>query len=190
MPFPYVCCATSSPSLWRPPPSPRISSEPSPRSWTATPWSLPPATPRFGCVFTASIPRRNQDGGREARAFTSDLALFQSVTVLERDIDRYGRVVGDVRLTDGRVLNREIIRTGHGWWYQRYAPLSTDLQKLEAEARLYRRGIWSGWTSPEAPWQWRKQVKEATHSRTRYRRRSEPRSLRRSPPRSERRSLR
>jgi endonuclease YncB( thermonuclease family) len=41
--------------------------------------------------------------------------------------DRYGRLVGEVLLPDGRSLNRELIRAGLAWWYRSYAPKDTPL---------------------------------------------------------------
>ena len=52
------------------------------------------------------------------------------------DRDRYGRVVADVVLPDGRNLNRELVRAGLAWWFRRYAPSDQELECLEHEARL------------------------------------------------------
>lgn len=73
-----------------------------------------------------------------------------------RDTDRYGRVVGEVLLPDGRSLNRELVRAGLAWWYRQYAPTDTLLAQLEAEARAAHQGLWSD-PAPVPPWAWRKQ---------------------------------
>jgi micrococcal nuclease len=88
-------------------------------------------------------PERRQAFGTRARQFTADLAFKQQVTVLVRDTDRYGRVVGEMLLPSGRHLNRELVRAGLAWWYRKYAPNDTTLARLEAEARQAKRGLWS-----------------------------------------------
>jgi len=72
-----------------------------------------------------------------------------------RDIDRYGRTVGEVVLPDGRSLNRELVRAGLAWWYQHYAPHDQDLERLEQQARAARRDLWAD-KDPVAPWEWRR----------------------------------
>jgi endonuclease YncB( thermonuclease family) len=56
---------------------------------------------------------------------------------------------------DGRNLNREIVRAGLAWRFERYAHHDTVLRDLEREARGARRGLWA---DPQAvpPWEWRK----------------------------------
>jgi hypothetical protein len=81
------------------------------------------------------------------------------VTVVVHTIDRYGRLVGEVLLPDGRSLNRELVRTGLAWWYRPYAPNDPTLAQLEAEARTAKRGLWAD-AQPVPPWQWRKGDRE------------------------------
>jgi endonuclease YncB( thermonuclease family) len=100
-------------------------------------------------------PESKQAFGTRARQFTSELAFNQLVTVLVRDTDRYGRLVGEVILPDGRSLNQELVRAGYAWWYKQYAPKDTMLEQLEAEARQAKSGLWAD-PHPIAPWEWRK----------------------------------
>jgi micrococcal nuclease len=60
-------------------------------------------------------PERQQPFGTRARQYTGELAFNQVVTVLVRDTDRYGRMVGEVLLPDGRSLNQELVRAGLAW---------------------------------------------------------------------------
>jgi endonuclease YncB( thermonuclease family) len=60
-------------------------------------------------------PEKAQAFGTQARKFTSDLAFQRDVTVQIRATDRYGRLVGDVLLPDGRSLNQELVRAGLAW---------------------------------------------------------------------------
>jgi micrococcal nuclease len=63
-------------------------------------------------------PEKAQSFGTQARKFTSDMVFQQTVTIIVQDTDRYGRLVGDVLLPDGRSLNQELVRAGMAWWYR------------------------------------------------------------------------
>ena len=130
-------------------------------------------------LYGVDAPEKTQAGGAESAAFTEKLALNQPAILVERAIDRYGRVVCDVMLSDGRLLNEEIVRAGHGWWYERYAPLSTGLRVLESEARAQRRGLWAD-LHPQAPWEWRKEEQTAPTLVSKRTRRTEARTQRRA----------
>lgn len=99
-------------------------------------------------------PEKAQAFGTRARQFTADLVHRHTITVQVRDTDRYGRLVAEVLLSDGRSLNRELVRAGMAWWYRQYAPGDTELARLEADARESQRGLWS---DPHAvtPWDFR-----------------------------------
>ena len=72
-----------------------------------------------------------------------------------RDVDRYKRTVAEIILPDGRNLNRELVRAGLAWWYQRYARHEPVLAELEVEARAAQRGLWAD-RNPIPPWEFRK----------------------------------
>jgi endonuclease YncB( thermonuclease family) len=99
-------------------------------------------------------PESTQAFGIRARQFASALAFQQVVTVLVRDTDRSGDVVGEVLFPDGRSLSQELVKAGMAWWSRQSAPYETPLQWLEEEARQEERGLWS---DPHAvpPWKWR-----------------------------------
>ena len=99
-------------------------------------------------------PERGQPYSRQAKEFTADAVFGKTVTARVMDIDRYGRVVAEVFLPDGRSLNREIVRAGFAWWYRKYAPNDRQLERLEAEAKQARRGQWAD-AIPSPPWLWR-----------------------------------
>ena len=100
-------------------------------------------------------PEKAQAFGTQARKFTGDMVFQQTVTVIVHDTDRYGRLVGEVLLPDGRSLNQELVKAGMAWWYRQYAPNDTTLAQLEAEARTAKRGLWAD-ANPVPPWEWRK----------------------------------
>lgn len=100
-------------------------------------------------------PEKGQPYGKKARQATAGLVFRQEVTVQPREKDRYGRTIGDVRLSDGRILNHELVKDGWCWWYRKYAPKDTELEQLETEARAAGRGIWND-PAPIPPWIYRK----------------------------------
>ncbi|MBX9689843.1 MAG: thermonuclease family protein [Candidatus Obscuribacterales bacterium] len=101
-------------------------------------------------------PEKRQAFGTKARTFTAELCFSREVNVEPEAKDRYGRTVAKVILEDGRCLNRELLAAGLAWWYRRYAPGDTELQRLEESARLGRQGLWSD-PLATAPWVYRKQ---------------------------------
>jgi endonuclease YncB( thermonuclease family) len=106
-------------------------------------------------LYGIDSPEKAQAFGTQARKFTSDLVFQRDVTVVVHTTDRYGRLVGEVLLPDGRSLNQELVRAGLAWWYRPYAPNDPTLAQLEAEARTAKRGLWAD-AQPVPPWQWRK----------------------------------
>lgn len=67
-----------------------------------------------------------------------------------KELDKYGRSVGDVLLIDGRSLNQELVRAGLAWWYRKYSD-DKALADLEADARRRRTRLWSD-QDPVPPW--------------------------------------
>ena len=81
------------------------------------------------------------------------LAFGKEVTVQIFGHDKYGRTLGDVRLPDGAVLNRELVTAGLAWWYEKYSN-DVALRDLQEEARRAKRGLWI-YPDPVAPSEWR-----------------------------------
>jgi micrococcal nuclease len=105
--------------------------------------------------------------GREAAAFTKQLALGADVTVYldekARSRDRYGRLLAYIELPDGRFLNEQLLLDGYAYadrrfrhgYYQKY-------QQLEASARALKAGLWAHVTPAQMPpWRQRKQPVDA-----------------------------
>jgi endonuclease YncB( thermonuclease family) len=76
------------------------------------------------------------------------------VTVSYSKKDRYGRILGEVQLPSGKVLNEELLRAGYAWHYTQYSK-DRKLAALEQEAREAGRGLWRE-RDPEPPWEFRK----------------------------------
>lgn len=99
-------------------------------------------------------PEKRQDFGTKAQQFTSDMVFGQLVSLVVHDIDRYGRTVGEIILPDGRNLGYELVKAGFAWHYTAYSK-DPELARLEAEARLEKRGLWAD-PAPVAPWEFRR----------------------------------
>jgi endonuclease YncB( thermonuclease family) len=70
-------------------------------------------------LWGIDCPESKQPFGTRAKQFTGDSAFGKEVSVRVRDVDRYKRTVAEVILPDGRNLNRELVRAGLAWRYQR-----------------------------------------------------------------------
>ena len=107
-------------------------------------------------LFGIDCPEKKQAFGQRAKQFTSGMIFGQEVTVREKGHDRYGRMVGEIFLEDGRSLNHELVRAGMAWWYRQFSPKDAVLEALEKAAQAKKLGLWSD-PNPIPPWNWRKQ---------------------------------
>ncbi len=106
-------------------------------------------------------PEKKQAFGTKAKEFTSDLVFGKDVKVISRGTDRYGRVLGEVILEDGRSLNKELLKNGYAWWYEQYAKKEIDLKNLQEQARRDSIGLWKD-KEAIAPWEFRKASRQLT----------------------------
>jgi endonuclease YncB( thermonuclease family) len=88
--------------------------------------------------------------GQRAALALQDLIGRRTVTCDERDVDRYGRIVGRC-LVDDLDINEWLVAQGLALAYRRY---SRDYVAAENDARAAGRGMWAG--SFEPPWEWRR----------------------------------
>jgi len=98
-------------------------------------------------------PETSQPGGRVATKASRRYVSGKNVRVEVEDIGRYGRAVARV-IVQGGDLGAMLIRDGHGWYYEQYAPSETEYARLQRQARNARRGLWSR-PNPTPPWEWR-----------------------------------
>jgi len=103
-------------------------------------------------------PEKTQAFGTKAKEFTSELCFGKTVEVDERGHDRYGRTIAEVKLSDGRDLNQELVRSGMAWWYRKFAAKDETLENLEEDARKRKVGLWSD-PKAEPPWEFRDKKK-------------------------------
>lgn len=99
-------------------------------------------------------PEKAQAFGSKAKQYTSGLCFGKVVSVEEHGHDRYGRTIGEIKTSDGKDVNHELVGAGLAWWYRKYAPKDTVLQELEEGARREKRGLWAD-PDPVAPWDFR-----------------------------------
>ncbi len=111
-------------------------------------------------LFGIDCPEKRQPFGAAAKTFASVAAFGKVVKATVKDTDQYGRLVAEVELPDGKILNQELVRAGLAWWYKRYAPDEAELGELEQEAKLARAGLWKD-SQPTAPWAFRRTEKIA-----------------------------
>ncbi len=100
-------------------------------------------------------PESAQPYGQQAARYTTRRTLGRRVTLEVTDRDRYGRLVGIVRLPDGGSLNEALVAAGLAWWYRTYAPDDATLRRAEQQARDAQRGLWSR-AGAVPPWEWRR----------------------------------
>lgn len=108
-------------------------------------------------LYGIDTPEYRQAYSNKAKQFTRRLAHKEVVTVEEKDVDRYGRIVALV-VSRGKLVNRELVREGLAWYYPKYCrdqPLCGELKRLEGRSRKERRGIWQD-ENPVPPWEWKR----------------------------------
>ena len=113
-------------------------------------------------VFGIDCPERGQPYATRAKEFTRRITYGKKVTVIPKATDDYGRTIAEVILPDGRNLGKELVRVGLAWWYRHYDPGDREMERLESEARIARRGLWRD-PKPVPPWEWRHR-KQVAHS--------------------------
>lgn len=111
-------------------------------------------TQRVRLAEVDSPEKAGQPYGQKAKQYAIDQVALKIVTVEVKTTDRYGRIIGEVFLPDGKSINRLLVAEGYAWWYQKYSD-DISLRDLEASARLERKGLWRD-KNPIPPWKWRK----------------------------------
>lgn len=106
-------------------------------------------------LYGIDTPEKKQAFGQAAKREIKSL-LSSSVTVEEKDVDRWGRTVGIVYSATGTNINIEMVRSGYAWVYRKYCQESfcRDWLDLEKSARSRKIGLWSQGAVP--PWEYRK----------------------------------
>jgi len=104
-------------------------------------------------------PESRQAFGSRSRQHLAVLVFRRQVEVAWHKVDRYGRLVGKVRV-DGADVSLKQLEAGLAWHYLQYAREQTETDRLvyagaERAAREERRGLWAE-AHPVAPWEFRR----------------------------------
>ncbi len=108
-------------------------------------------------LVNIDCPELHQAYGTQAKLFTSGLVSGKVVKAEYVTKDKYGRYLAEIFLPDGRSLNRDLVRNGFAWKYDRYTN-DISLEALEQQARKYKIGLWKD-DNPIPPWEFRKKKK-------------------------------
>jgi len=97
--------------------------------------------------------------GPEASEFTAKMVLGKNVTVvmdkLSNPRDKYHRLLGHIRLPDGRILNEELISNGFAYADPRFPhSFKKKYMQLEKNAKEQKIGLWKNATKDQMP-KWR-----------------------------------
>lgn len=100
-------------------------------------------------------PEKRQAYGQRSKEQLAALAFDRSVTVEFDKKDRYGRLIGKVRVA-GRDANLDMIEAGLAWHYKQYQSEQTVADRAsyahaESRARMQQLGLWKE-PDPVPPW--------------------------------------
>lgn len=114
-------------------------------------------------LYGIDAPEFDQEGGKQAKSFTSHMLLWKQIEFKTIDRDQYGREVC-LAYREGKCVNEELVKSGFAWVYQAYCKESCCSKWiiLEKLARGERKGLWKQ-PNPTPPWEYRYQ-KRSTHS--------------------------
>jgi micrococcal nuclease len=90
-----------------------------------------------------NCPERGRPYYKVAKQFTSEKCFRKVVSIRHNgEFDKYGRLLGEVILPDGKVLNKELVKKGLAVHFKKYSR-SVEYSNLEIQAQKQKLGIWS-----------------------------------------------
>jgi micrococcal nuclease len=96
-------------------------------------------------------PEKNQAYGQRSKQSLSNICFNKQAVIKPETIDKYGRTVAHVEC-DGIEANREQVKQGMAWVYDKYAKDQT-LYLEQDSAKGNKRGLWADEAVP--PWVFR-----------------------------------
>ena len=106
-------------------------------------------------------PEKKQPFGNNAKQFASDLCFGKKVKLSTGwKKDRNKRLLAEIILSNGKNLNKELVKNGFAWHFKKYSK-DNSYDDLEQQARKLKLGLWND-KSPTAPWEWRKSRKKSS----------------------------
>ena len=111
-------------------------------------------------LYGIDSPEKGQAFGQQAQGLTAALVAGRKVDVEQKDVDRYGRIVGLVTV-DGQILNELVIQNGYAWVYRQHCQekFCSDWFRSESAARQEKKGMWQD-SVVVPPWEWRAAQRE------------------------------
>ena len=111
-------------------------------------------------LWGIDTPEYRQPYSKAAAKITRKLLQHQTVDLLVKDHDDYGRVVAVVKMENGDTANELLVKSGYAWVHIYYCkePVCRTWRALEAEARAKGVGLWQE-PEPVAPWIWKRNNK-------------------------------
>lgn len=105
-------------------------------------------------------PEKSQSYGHQSKQFLSDLIYKKQVQVEWSKKDRFGRIVGKIRLMDGTDVCLAQLKSGMAWHYKKYESEQNLKDRIlysdaEVKARDSGVGLWRD-KAAVPPWEWRK----------------------------------
>lgn len=93
-------------------------------------------------LLHVDCPERGMPYYQVAKQFTAERCFRKTVSVRHTGkFDRYGRLLGEIILPDGRTLNKELLRRGYAVHFKKYSS-SQEYAALENLAKSKKIGIW------------------------------------------------
>lgn len=106
-------------------------------------------------------PEKKQPFGNNAKQFASDLCFGKKVKLSTGwKKDRNKRLLAEIILSNGKNLNKELVKNGLAWHYKRYSK-DNSYDDLEKQARKQKLGLWKE-KKQVSPWEWRKSRKKTS----------------------------
>ncbi|MCX8523354.1 thermonuclease family protein [Chryseobacterium formosus] len=121
--------------------------------------------PQVVRLSNIDCPEKKQPFGNNAKQFVSDLCFGKMVEVSGNGKkDRNKRLIAEIILSDGKNINKELVKNGLAWHFKKYSK-DNSYDILEKQARKLKLGLWKD-TNPIAPWDWRKSRKSSSPKST------------------------
>lgn len=111
--------------------------------------------PQVVRLSNIDCPEKKQPFGNNAKQFVSDLCFGKMVEVSGNGKkDRNKRLIAEIILSNGKNLNKELVKNGLAWHFKKYSK-DNSYDILEKQAQKLNIGLWKD-KNPIAPWDWRK----------------------------------
>lgn len=108
-------------------------------------------------LYGIDCPEQKQDFGYAAKKYLSGLIVGKTVTVIYKNKDRYGRIIG-IAYLDTVNINENLLLNGLAWHYKNYDK-NPKWASYEERARKAKAGLWIN-SNTIAPWEFRKSIRK------------------------------